>query len=366
MSQLEQQLARWRQAGLLDADTAAQIRAFEASRPSAAGSWLARLALGAGGLMAAAGLLLFVAANWDGLSPPGRGVLLLGTLTLLHVAAGAASERLPHLATTLHAVGTATLGAVIFLLGQTYNLHASWAHGFLLWALGGWAGWLLLRQWPQLLFAAVLTPVWVMAEWVDRYPLVEPVAPAGALALTAIAYLVAERGSDATVARRTIAIVGAVTVLPLAAMLFAMGWNRRVGMPPSGTSAGLALALFALPLVGGTLLRPRGVWHMAVAALWVGLLTFGGDRPALFNHFWAALGGVLLALSGVLDASPRRISVGFAGFALAVLAFYFGSVMDRFGRATSLLVGGVSFLVLGALLERLRRRLVARATEQAA
>lgn len=366
MSQLEQQLARWRQAGLLDADTATRIRDFEASRPSAAGSWLARLALGAGGLMAAAGILLFVAANWDGLSPAGRSVLLLGSLTLLHLAAIGASERLPHLATTLHAVGTATLGAVIFLLGQTYNLHASWAHGFLLWALGGWAGWLLLRQWPQLLFATVLTPVWVMAEWVDRYPLLEPVAPVGALALTAVAYLLAEQGTDAPVPRRTVAIIGAVTVLPLAAMLFVMDWNRRAVVPESGGAAGISLVLFALPLVAGALLRPRGAWHMAVAALWVGLLTFGSDRPALFDHFWAALGGVLLALSGVLDASPRRISVGFAGFALAVLAFYFGSVMDRFGRATSLLVGGVSFLVLGALLERLRRRLVARATEQAA
>jgi uncharacterized membrane protein len=66
----ESPLQRWVEAGLLDGDAAARIRAWEGGqlgRPSL--RWPAWLALGLGGLLLAAGILLFVAAHWDGLGP---------------------------------------------------------------------------------------------------------------------------------------------------------------------------------------------------------------------------------------------------------------------------------------------------------
>jgi hypothetical protein len=43
-----------------------------------------------------------------------------------------------------------------------------------------------------------------------------------------------------------------------------------------------------------------------------------------------------------------------------VLVFYFSDVMDKLGRSASLMIAGVLFLVGGWLLEKLRRKLVAR------
>jgi uncharacterized membrane protein len=365
MSQLERQLDRWRQAGLLDAATAEAIRVHEASRAAQAGSWLARLALGAGGLMAAAGILLFVAANWDGLSPGARGAVLLGTLVTLHGAGGALADRLPALAATLHAVGTAALGAAVFLLGQTYHLEAEWPRGYLLWSLGAWAGWFLLRSWPQLLFAALLTPAWLVAEWLASQARPDWTLPLAGLTLLAFVYLLAERPGEDSAARRTLGIIGAIALLPLAAIHLLVDHQQGAGEGLSAIELGVGgIVAFGAPLALAAWLRGKAAIHALVMAAWVAVAGFLEHPAPLFEHAWGALGATLVVVSGVRDGNARRISIGFAGFALSVVVFYFASVLDRMGRAASLVAGGIIFLVAGAALERLRRRLVARAGEE--
>jgi len=66
-------LLRWSEAGLIDAATADQIRAFEqANAGTKRLRWPILVALAFGGLMVCGGVLLFVAAHWDALSPPMR------------------------------------------------------------------------------------------------------------------------------------------------------------------------------------------------------------------------------------------------------------------------------------------------------
>ena len=68
--QRESLLARWVGAGLIPAETAERIRAWEAEQPGTQGrNWPAVLALAFGAILLAAGILLFVAAHWDELSP---------------------------------------------------------------------------------------------------------------------------------------------------------------------------------------------------------------------------------------------------------------------------------------------------------
>jgi hypothetical protein len=71
-------LTRWTEAGLIDAEAADRIRAFELSQ---AGSgrlrWPILIALAFGALMIGGGVLLFVAANWQALSPAQRFALVL-------------------------------------------------------------------------------------------------------------------------------------------------------------------------------------------------------------------------------------------------------------------------------------------------
>ncbi len=63
-------LTRWADAGLIDAAAAARIRDYETAH---AGSnrlrWPVMVAIAFGALMLGGGVLLFVAAHWDALSP---------------------------------------------------------------------------------------------------------------------------------------------------------------------------------------------------------------------------------------------------------------------------------------------------------
>ena len=88
-ARLEQQLQRWIAAGILDAPSSERIRAFESSREPPGVRWPVILAIAFGSIMIAAGVLLFVAAHWENLSPAQRFLLVLAMIAGFHLAAGA-------------------------------------------------------------------------------------------------------------------------------------------------------------------------------------------------------------------------------------------------------------------------------------
>ena len=115
MASWQSALTRWVSAGLVDPTSADRIRAWETAHGERASrSRLALIAFGLGGLLLAAGVLLFVAAHWDELAPASRFVLVLAMTGAFHVGGALAQRSSSGLATTLHAVGTAALGAGIF------------------------------------------------------------------------------------------------------------------------------------------------------------------------------------------------------------------------------------------------------------
>jgi Predicted membrane protein (DUF2157) len=164
-SQILNRIAQWQAAGLVDAATAERIRAWESEHAPARSTRLGQIAFALGGVLLGAGVLLFVAANWALLAPSARFAALAATVAVLHVAGGLVRSRSVALSTTLHAVGTAALGGGIFLAGQSFNLAEQWPAGFLLWGIGATVGLLILRDWPHVLWVAVLVPLWLCAEW---------------------------------------------------------------------------------------------------------------------------------------------------------------------------------------------------------
>ncbi len=336
---LEKSVARWVAAGLIDQAAAGRILEFE-SKSQSGFRWTVAAALALGGMLLSGGVLLFVASHWDWLSPASRMALVVAALAACHVGGAFAAARFPALATTLHAVGTVALGGAIYLSGQIFHLDEHWPNGVLLWAIGGWAAWWLLRDWPQTVLVALLTPGWIVSEFRSQ-----PVF----LLVTAFTYLSAEYRGVTARWRTALVWIGSAALLPLAVWVAAEGrLDRRSDF------------LIAVPLAVAFWMRGPLAWKNLVTVGWVLTLSLlAQQRNELAVTVWAAIGSLALIAWGIDEARTERINLGIAGFALTVVFFYFSQLMDKLDRALSLIVLGVVFLAGGWYLEQLRRRLVA-------
>ncbi|GKT08792.1 DUF2157 domain-containing protein [Desulforhabdus sp. TSK] len=380
----ERYLERWTSIGLIESAVAERIRAYEAEQEKVQGlRWPVLLAISLGGLLLGAGALLFVAAHWDRLSPAERFGLVLLLVGFFHVAGAMLSTYFSALSSTLHAVGTVCLGVGIFLAGQIFHLQEHWPGGLMLWAMGAWIAWGLLRDWPQATLVALLTPMWIGAEWIEasRGWSGSGKILAECLLLLAISYLTGISQEKESPTRKALAWLGGLALIPAAgAVMWSGTWSFHGARSlPAGILVPVWTAALALPLVLAWWLRRKAFWINLIAALWVLMLgatalqmPVGGET--LLRQAWrelgpygmCALGSIGLIAWGVKEARRERINLGVAGFALTVLFFYFSNVMDKLGRAASLVGLGVLFLLGGWLLEKMRRRLLARLEKGAA
>jgi len=378
---MEKNLDRWIAAGILDRATAGRIRMFEESRGSGDRlRWPVLLALALGGVLLGAGILLFVAAHWEELTPGSRFALVLLMVAAFPLGGALTSEKFPALSTTFHAVGTVCLGAGIFLAAQIFNLEANWTNGILLWAFGALMGWLLLRRWPHAALLALLVPTWVVGRW---FYVSEQNWETGGnfiwegLLLLALTYLSARTAERESAERKALVFMGGMALLPCAIIaVLARGELARGYTQASVHGSNLILpwlVAIGAPLGLAVLMRGRAAWRNAVSAVWVlGLALVAPHRSFLWNdwdvmgfYVWAAVGAVGLIAWGIAERRRERINLGVAAFAMTVLFFYFSSVMDKLGRAESLVGIGVLLIFGGWGLERLRRMLVARVQETA-
>ena len=123
MADIESLLKRWQSAGILDAGVASRIRDYEAEQDRPSGlpgpkrqvdvarmGWQGRVALILGGVLLASGVVLFVSAHWDQLSPTWRFILVVAMVAFFHLSGSIAREKYHGLSTTLHAIGTVAAG----------------------------------------------------------------------------------------------------------------------------------------------------------------------------------------------------------------------------------------------------------------
>lgn len=352
-------LERWTRERIINADSAARIRAFESSQVQERRlRWPILLALGCGVVALSAGVLLFVSAHWDDLSSPGRMAIVLAMLMSFHVGGAFAQKRFRALAIALHGIGTVVLGAAIALTGQIFNLDEHWPAGVLLWAVGAALGWWILAHWTQAIFVAILAPAWLAFEW---WYFVRENEAAGAPALVflfliAVVYLGGRQIEDATPLRQALTWIGATTILPLG---IALSFGSRVPHAANPwASAGAWILSVSLPLAISFVLRASPAWMIA-AMLWaIGIAHF--VHGGIAGYTWDAIGAIGLALWGMHEGRSERVNLGIAGFALTVAIFYFSSVMDKLGRSASLVGLGILLMGGGWALERLRRAMVDR------
>jgi uncharacterized membrane protein len=371
----EKDLQRWIDANLIDTATAERIRQFEETSGKGRMRWPAMLAIGFGAVMLCAGILLFVSAHWDQLSPAQRFILVLSMVALFHIVAGLLGSKVPAMGVALHVAGTASLGAGVYLAGQIFNLEEHWPGGIMMWAAGAVLAWLVLRQWPQALLAAVLIPSWIGGEWdlaTEAYRGSGSIAAQGFL-LLAIFYMSATPREPNRALRTGLVWIGALSLLPLLTTLMVLSeghgsfyWTQGHPYLPMHLRVLGYAAAYAPILALAVYLRKKDSVAMFAVSLWIVVLAAVCRVEHLekspWLYLWMAVGAFALCYWGVRENHKLFINYGTVIFAMDVIGFYFSSILDKLGRSAGLILLGVIFLAGGWILNRVRADLIARAS----
>jgi len=383
MADIEALLNRWQTAGVLDAQAANRIRAFEEKQEKPSGlRWQGMVALILGAILLACGVVLFVSAHWDGLGPGARFAIVIAMVSIFHLAGGFVRKDFLGLSTTLHAVGTLSTGAAIALVGQIFNIQEHWPAAVLMWALAALAGWILLRDQAQQALTLLLFPAWMLCELSFQMDgrIGEDVYIGRFLFVWAIFYLTFLLASKRTIVQGILFVAAAIAAASGTVVMLSgwVSWSAEQTFVPFSTRVWAWIALAALPLVIAAFHGHKGLIPPALAVVysitlpwcyrtWTENFNWGNGathtytriEPNLAAHALVAAFAIFLCWWGVRMASKALVNLGIVGFAVAIAWFYFSDIFDKVGRSLGLIGLGVLFLAGGWALEKMRRRILA-------
>lgn len=246
-----------------------------------------------GTVLAVAGAIFFVAANWDVFTPHARIGLAAAAMAAATLAGGwIGLDKLSGRAAAL--AGGLLFGPHLALVGQVYQTGADAFELFLAWSVV-LAGYALATRFVGAWITALLLAVVTNYLWIDQalgsHPFEAPglwASLAGAAALSALALVCrGRRGPRDALGLVALTLGGCIAFTHGAAAIVVDGW-------PFGQVVALLLAL-ALPLVMLRLGRQQddfGLERLAVALLF-GLLTVA-EGKVVFDVLDAEVGGLLI------------------------------------------------------------------------
>jgi uncharacterized membrane protein len=390
MADIEGLLNRWKSAGVLEGEAVDRIRAWESGQKRPSGlHWQGIVALILGGILLATGVILFVSAHWDDISPAARFALVISMVTVFHLGGAVVREQYHGLSTALHAVGTVSTGAAIALVGQIFNIEEHWPAAILLWAIAALAGWALLHDEAQQTLTLLLVPGWFFCElqfFTDGH--IGQAAYLGRFLLVwAIFYLTMFLGSRRKVVQGILFAVAAVAAV-LGTWMMTNGWTSGFAPQtaiPFATRFWAWTAIAAVPLAVAAfrghwgLIPPASAVAVAVALPWCqrvwvvhyedlngGNGSYTRSDPNLLAHMLVAAFAVFIIGWGMRQMSRALVNLGIVYFAIAVTWFYFSNIFDAVGRSLGLIGLGILFLAGGWALEKVRRGLLARISQPGA
>ena len=163
---LADELAKWREDGLISDETARKIAAkydIDLSGANERRSFILKLVAY---LFLALSLFTLVGANWEELPRAVRLIIVLGILATVNFSGVLVQKNGKETqATTLFFLGNFCYGAAIVLVAQIYHLGEHMPDGVLLWAVGALALGLATRKSIITLQALILGLVWFLMEF---------------------------------------------------------------------------------------------------------------------------------------------------------------------------------------------------------
>jgi uncharacterized membrane protein len=339
-----------------------------------------------GAVVAGLGIVLFFAANWDGLPRPARVLLLLGTVVGAYVGGfwlrDVRGSR-PHVGAALLLLGGIAFGASLFLVGQMYHVQAHDPLAFLALAAGTAATAWIARSQALATLALAAGGAWLVyeaavagpGEDLDTIVYLPVVAAVYGAALYGFGTGLAGRLGPFTAPARWLGASAAITGTFVLTFRGAVG--ELVGREPLGVWLGSALVVLGLAAVAGAVVlllwsgRSTAVYEAAAVAATAVLVVLAvlvpgsaesGDPvlyPILFNVLVAALalGAVLV---GYVNDEQWLVTGGLAWIGIDLIARYLDFFWELLPRSLVFVGVGAGILVLAYLLERQRRGLLER------
>jgi len=349
----------WVEEGLVSAEQAEAIRSRYVGRErSRRRDRFVRALAFVGAVGVGLGVILFFAANWDGIPEFVRLALLLGGIVGLYAAGDRLTGSRPRIGEALLLLGCLLFGASLFLVGQMFNVSTHDPLAFLVWAAAATAGAVLFRSQAFAALAVVTFGAWMGYE-LDEADIDEGILVA--LPLYGAALYAAGTRFRITVLR----VLGAATVLVLLVPLTFAGVTDEIARTSPGgvgTALVIALAVAAVALAAALALdrrRPTAVWEAgaccAVVALF-GVATAVDVGPLVPNVFLVALALGALAV-GYSAAEPWLVSLGLVAIVVEAAIRFFDFFARIMPRSVAFLLGGALVLALAWALERNRSRL---------
>jgi hypothetical protein len=366
---------------------ARRIRAYEAEQKKPAGQrlksvgWQVIVVLILGAILLACGVALFVSAHWDQIGPGARLAVVLAMVSVFHLSGGWARERFHGLSTALHAVGTLSTGAAIFLVGQIFNIQEHWPAAVLLWAVAALAGWILLHDAAQQTLTLLLFPAWILSEfsYYAEGHIGENVYAGRFLIVWAVLYLTFFIGSKRKILRGILFAVAAIASITGICILLEgwSAWGDQTYLPLGLRTWGW-VDIAVIPLLFAVFRFRKSVIPVTVAICFSIALpwchrawresffdedgsrsSFAHHGPNLAAHALVAAFAIFIIWWGVRQLSQALVNLGIVGFAITVIWFYFSDIFDKLDRSLGLIGLGILFLAGGWALEKIRRRIVA-------
>lgn len=340
---LEKESARWRDAGLIEADVRNRIlEGYDAVSGERQGL-LALIVLAV--LMCGIGLLLVIGYNWDRIPPAVKiGLIMTAVAAAFAGAAYAYAKGRAVAGETLAFAGTLLYGNAIWLIAQVLHIQGHFPDAFLWFGIGALAcAFLVGSRWIGI-EAVILFAAWILFEAGFAARPIVLFVPLWALCV----YLAHRLASPAMLALASLSAGGWVAI--------------ATGSAPGGFVAAAAMlagcALFAAGRVAGEQETMRRAWQasglLVVLVALVPMMVTDAYKYVLFDSTEAtraalvvaavtgvvALGGVFWRPTTAADAGVAAVAVSAAAWALAMQS---GALGDSH---TTRVVGTALFSIL--------------------
>ncbi|MCQ9205187.1 MAG: DUF2157 domain-containing protein [Omnitrophica bacterium] len=162
IKRLFEEIAKWRNEGLIDDTQASRIQAKYAERLEY--NRLINTIVTLGSILVGLGILLFVASNWDKISRPFKILIIFSVISGFNISGyyfRCVKDNYPGLGEGFLLIGAFSFGAGVWLIAQIYQIHYNFSAGILFWILGILPLAFVYRSWMILTLSSILSCVWL-------------------------------------------------------------------------------------------------------------------------------------------------------------------------------------------------------------